>query len=167
MRKIFLLVLICFSILPLTYLTSHYNVLTVEGDRNSQQILVEDGTIVTLKFVHSVELFDYIEVYEVYDGKLILRKAMCKSLGWGLPYYGNFTFEDGYMVYRFNKSFKSFYVSTYDLNNYTLRVDNKTLKLDDFGTLVKLRVDDLWQWTFRKLRESLLMREGCLDGKQS
>ncbi|ADB58367.1 DUF1850 domain-containing protein [Archaeoglobus profundus] len=167
MKKIFLLILFCFSTLILIYYISLYNVLTVQGDRNVQQMLIKDGTIVTLKFVHSVELFDYIEVYEVYDGNLILKKAMSKSFGWGLPYYGNLTFEDYYIVYRFNKSFRSFYVSTYDFNNYTLRVDNKTLKLDNFGTLVKLRVDDLWQWIFQRLKESLPMKEDCLDGKQS
>lgn len=161
MRRNYALFLALFAVfLIFLILASNYNVITLEGDNISKTFFVKDNAKVKLEFIHSVERFKYIEIYEVFDGKLILREVLCKSAGWGLPYYGEITHEDDYIVYHLNKTFRSFYVSVYPSNNYTIYVDGNEFRLDDVDCILLIRVDDLWQWTFQRLKESLHMKEG-------
>ncbi len=148
------LVLISILGIVFVYVLSSYNIVTVEGDEKGLVLILKDGDVLQIKFIHSVELVDYIEVYEVRDGYLILKCAKTESLGWGIPYDGNFSFEDGYLTYRYNKSFKEIYISTSEINDYTLTVDGKSIKLGEFGKTVRLGVDDLCQSIFQSLRGS-------------
>ena len=163
----FFIVFFVFAIATFYILFSSFNVLIIKGEKDSTALLLKDGDVIELKFRHSVELTDYVEVYEVKSGYLILKEAKTQSLGWGLPFNGNFSFEDNYLVYRYNKKFKELYIATSDINDYTLIVKGKVIKLENFGKMVKLGVDDIWHWTYQRLKESLYTKESYLAGKQS
>ncbi len=165
MKKIYIFAVFLLLILSLLYVSSLYNVVTISGKNKTEIFFVKDGCKIELEFIHSVELFKYKEIYEVRDGKFILRKALTKSFGWGLPSGGNVTFENDYIVFKSNRTYRYLYISTHSINDYTIKLDHKTLKLDDFGNLIKLKVDEIWPWTFQRLKEGLLMKENYLAGK--
>ncbi len=129
------------------FVQTKYTTLIIEGKNGVDALLLKNGEIVELSFVHSVELSRWVEVYEIHPNRLILIEAKTKSFGWGLPYNGNFSFEDGWMVFRMHRTFRELRISTSDINDYTLIVGGKILKLDSFGDLVTIRPKGgLIQW---------------------
>jgi len=163
------LTLVVFIVLvALTIIDTSYTTLIIDGENKTEEFLVRNGDAIELSFVHSVELSRWIEVYKVHPNHLVLIKAKTKSFGWGLPFNGNFSFEDDWMVFGMNRKFRELKISTSNLNDYTLKIKGKVIKLDDFGDLITLRPEGgMMPWIYQKLRKSFFMKEIFPVGKRS
>lgn len=78
-------------------------VLVVEDDDGTDLLAVpvEDGTVVTLEYTHSVEKTDVRDVYEVRSGRLVIVQMEFRSYGAGLPSEADVErTDDGTFVYR-------------------------------------------------------------------
>lgn len=63
-------------------------VLVVSDQETGEELLVtpvDDGTTVTLEYMHSVEKTTVRDVYVVDDGNLRMTRMKFSSFGWGLP----------------------------------------------------------------------------------
>ena len=123
------------------------DVVIIEG---KQKVVIETDSF-SITYIHSVELFRCVELYEVKNGRLILTKTLTKSFGWGLPSEGNVTLEKDWFVYSINRTFKQIEVSTYKINDYTLEFKRKSIKLSHFGDRVLIRAEkinllEFWRW---------------------
>ncbi|MDS0220114.1 DUF1850 domain-containing protein [Haloarcula sp. S1AR25-5A] len=77
-------------------------VLVVEDAETGEQYMtvpVEDGTIVALEYMHSVEKTRVYDEYTVRGDHLEMTRMEFESFGWGLPSGANVTRENGMYVF--------------------------------------------------------------------
>ncbi len=122
--------------------------MTIRGEEGSTILKVNEGEKINLSFIHSVELFRWTEIYQVEDEELILIESLTKSCGWGLPSVGkNFSFKEvggeTWMAFEMRRPLKSLLISTAPINDYTLTLNRRVIKLGKFGKLVEIRVKKL------------------------
>lgn len=125
------------------------NVLIIEGDKGSNIIKVNGNETIELSFIHSVELSRWIQIYKIVNNKLFLVRSLTKSCGWGLPSVGeDFSFEeiDGetWMVFQPRRYIEYPYmIGTDAINDFTLTTDDKTIKLERYGSVVAIKVEKI------------------------
>ncbi len=162
------LTLVVFIFVVFTIVNTSCTTLIIDGKNKTEEFLLKNGEIIELSFVHSVELSRWIEIYEVHPNCLVLIEAKTKSFGWGLPFSGNFSFEDGWMVFKMDRKFRELRISTSNLNDYTLKIEGKVIKLDRFGDLITLKPEGgMMPWIYQKLRKSFFMKEIFLVSRRS
>jgi len=77
-------------------------VLAVEDAETGETYLevpVENGTVVALEYMHSVEKTRVYEAYTVRGDRLVMSHMEFESFGWGLPSRANVTRENGTFIY--------------------------------------------------------------------
>ncbi|MCX8125903.1 MAG: DUF1850 domain-containing protein, partial [Dehalococcoidia bacterium] len=99
--------------------------------------------VIECSFMHSVEKSRVVELYRMDKRGLVLYEARTKSSGWGLP-----SSEPGYSMKRIGgetwfvfdvvRPVTELVIATDPVNDYTLRVGDRTLKLEDFGRQVTI-----------------------------
>jgi len=133
-NKIVLLILIALIILSALLIPSK-TVLMISGKKNA--LFCCDRFNIT--YIHSVELFRCVDIYEIKDGRLILTGSVTESFGWGLPSSENVSIEEEGFLFKMNRSFESIEVVTDEINDYTLEFDGKSIKLTPFGRRVLIK----------------------------
>lgn len=140
------------------------NVLIVEGNRGSDVIKVNENETIELSFIHSAELSPWIQIYKIVDNKLFLVKSLTKSSGWGLPSVGeDFSLEEiageTWMAFHMWREIECPYlIGTDPINDFTLTIDDKTIKLEQYGRVVAIRVKKIgWlEYFFRAVFAKLI-----------
>jgi len=107
---------------------------------------VEDGTVVSLEYTHSVEKTQVRDVYVVEDGRLVLERTVFESYGAGLPSEAEVErSDDGGFVFRPDgRSTDELVVSTGRVAGHELVVGGERhdlTNLSEAGT-VRLRVEE-------------------------
>jgi hypothetical protein len=113
--------------------------LVIEGENGSCALPVKENDVVSVSFIHSVELSRTIDFYKIKRGYFLLFKTLTKTAGWGLPSTEkNFstTIYDGEEWFEFGieRKIESFIISTHPINQYIIKVESKEIK---YGKLVK------------------------------
>lgn len=109
-----------------------------DSDDRLTTIPVDDGTVVALEYVHSVEQTDVRDEYVVNGSAIEMTRTEFDAFGAGLPTDAERT-DDGYVAYR-NQTYERLYVSP---SGHELVVDGERHDLDDLsdGGSVELRIE--------------------------
>lgn len=140
------LVILFFFILPFFgFWVEPVSGLAVTGERQSVIIELGDSGVIECSFVHSVEKSRVVEIYRVDRQGLVLCEARMKSFGWGLPgtepgYSLRQVEGETWFVFDMSRSIAGLVIATDPVNDYTLRVGDRTLRLEDFGRKVEVGV---------------------------
>ena len=118
----------------------------VVADMEDEPLLtvpVENGSNVTLSYVHSVENTSVLDVYAVEDESLTMVKMEFDSFGAGLPSTADVERTDrGSLVTYLNETFEELYVNPGSIAGHTLVVDGERYDLVSLsgGETVRLSV---------------------------
>ncbi len=141
MRRTLLIIMLLLFFALMVYQTPY---LVISGNKKECAIQISKGDVISVSFIHSVELFREIDFYRVEDNSLKLFKTLVKSAGWGLPSTEkNFSSEKGWLEYRIERDVGVLRISLDPFNRYTLKIGELNLSLDGFGKYVELRVEKM------------------------
>lgn len=110
-------------------------VLVVEDQHTGEQYItqpVDDGTVVGLEYMHSVEKTRVYDVYRVEGDTLVNTRMEFESYGWGLPARVNVTNVNGTFIYEPPEpitELQSLSVSPGRVAGHTLTVGNHSYDL--------------------------------------
>jgi hypothetical protein len=141
-----LLALILLSAIYLFYSFSYTETyLEISGENKTCYIPVMEKEVVSVSFIHSVELSKEIDFYRIENNSLVLFKTLTKSAGWGLPsteknfstveYKGEKWFQFGIL-----RNISVLRISVNPFNHYTVETGKYMINLDDLGKTVTLKV---------------------------
>lgn len=106
--------------------------LVVEDAETGEQYMrvpVEDGTIVALEYMHSVEKTRVYDEYTVRGDHLEMTRMEFESFGWGLPSRANVSREDGMYVFDPPGNYTRVTVSPGDVAGHKLHIGAETYDL--------------------------------------
>lgn len=115
-----------------------------------QYFLTEDEF--TLKWIHSVEKEEWIELYERDGGELILTETYFKTFGAGVPSDGEIiSSEDGFVHMRINRHFPEMNLTVSENAQTTIETNDKIIPLyeltDDYEFVaISVQRIHLWQY---------------------
>ncbi|AZH27005.1 DUF1850 domain-containing protein [Haloplanus aerogenes] len=93
------------------------------------EVPVENGTVVALEYMHSVEKTRIYEAYTVRGDRLVMSHMEFESYGWGLPSRANVTRENGTFIYDPPGSYERLTVAPGRIAGHTLHVGDRTYDL--------------------------------------
>lgn len=135
------------TIVLLFFLFSKVTVVEVKIDGKSYYI--HDSEF-ELKWIHSVEKEEWVEVYEINKSKLSLVETYFKTFGAGVPAQGEIIpSSDGYIHMKMDISYKELNIAVSENVKTTLSTDQKEIRLyeltENYNNIV-LTVKDLFRW---------------------
>lgn len=107
-------------------------VLVVEDADTGETLLtapVEEETLVSLEYNHSVEKSRVLDVYAVRGDELVMTRMEFETFGWGLPARANVTNDNGTFVFDPEGSFDELYVTPGTTAQHRLHVGERTYDL--------------------------------------
>ncbi|MCT1577920.1 DUF1850 domain-containing protein [Oceanobacillus kimchii] len=103
-----------------------------------------------LKWIHSVEKEEWVEVYKINENKLSLIETYFKTFGAGVPAQGEvIPSSDGYIHMKMDVSYKELNIAVSENVKTTLSTDKKDVhlyKLTENYNNVVLTVKELFIW---------------------
>ena len=106
--------------------------LVVEDADTGEHLIVapvENGTVVSLEYTHSVEKTRVLDVYVVRGDRLVMTRMEFESYGWGLPARADVRTENGTFVFDPEGSYEELYVTPGDVARHRLHVGDRTYDL--------------------------------------
>jgi len=106
--------------------------LVVEDVETGEQYIstpVDDGTVVALEYMHSVEKTRVYDQYTVRGDRLEMTRMEFESYGWGLPSGVNVTRENGTFVFDPSGNYSEVSVSPGSTAGHELHVGTETYDL--------------------------------------
>jgi hypothetical protein len=107
-------------------------VLVVEDAETGETYLeapVDNGTVVALEYMHSVEKTRVYEAYTVRGDRLVMSHMEFESFGWGLPSRANVTRENGTFIYDPPGSYTRLTVAPGRIAGHQLHVGDRSYDL--------------------------------------
>ncbi|WP_424475402.1 DUF1850 domain-containing protein [Oceanobacillus kimchii] len=103
-----------------------------------------------MKWIHSVEKEEWVEVYKINENKLSLIETYFKTFGAGVPAQGEvIPSSDGYIHMKMDVSYKELNIAVSENVKTTLSTDKKDVhlyKLTENYNNVVLTVKELFIW---------------------
>ena len=87
-------------------------------------------------YTHSIEKTDVSQIYEINNGKIILKEERYKSLGAGLAANTPYNFKkdkDGFVIYNIDEIIEPLIYRTGRVANHRLYIDGKEYLFTDFS----------------------------------
>ncbi|TAA71684.1 DUF1850 domain-containing protein [Planococcus salinarum] len=115
-----------------------------------QYFLTEDEF--TLKWIHSVEKEEWLEMYERDGDRLLLTETVFKTFGAGVPSDGEIiSAEDGFVHMRINRHLPEMNLTVSENAQTTIMTENKTIPLyeltDDYEFVsISIQRIPIWQY---------------------
>lgn len=117
--------------------------LVVEDASTGDPLVVEpvnDDTVISLAYMHSVEKSPVHDVYTVDGDRLVMTHAEFDSYGWGFPSDANVTVENGSFAYDPDWEGEELYVKPGRIAGHTLHVNDETYDLVAISDAQSVRI---------------------------